>query len=189
MKKTINIKISWLIGLILGVVILILSVIVAINKYKDNVWSEKYREETNVELSEISYEIPKEFEESDYIYSKNYSFYNGNYSCTVKISGERKENIIHRSDDLLNWLKKEIFIYLSDDVSETKELDINNTKSYNIDVKRDFSTESYYAFESSNYYYLLEYRLVDYLQGDRDNNEINICYSSKDKIISSIVLK
>ncbi len=92
MKKTINIKISWLIGLILGVVILILSVIVAINKYKDNVWSEKYREETNVELSEISYEIPKEFEESDYRYSKNYSCYNGNYSCNVKINGERKKN-------------------------------------------------------------------------------------------------
>ena len=45
------------------------------------------------------------------------------------------------------------------------------------------------SFCSSNYYYLLEYRLVDYLQGDRDNNEVNICYSSKDKIISSIVLK
>ena len=166
------------------IVIILLNVVSFIaEKIDDAQYKNKVREQSKIEFSEIEYNIPNEFEDSNFIYSQRYTYDNNEVSCYIDITSYRKYSF----DNLISFFKHYIQVSLEDEVGELNEYEINNKKACNIDVKNRNGNIGYYGFESTNYYYLLSYEIRDDLYGDR--NEENICYSAKDTIINSIKTK
>ena len=181
--KKISISIFGIIGIIVATTVLVIVALIAIVKLGDKFDDVKYK--NNDMFSEISYKIPDEFEEDHYYNSKSYRYDDNGVYCYVDITVEEKGKI-----KIVDWLKENIFLSLDSNVSDVNELKVNNKKAYNINVVKDNSNnKSYYAFESSNYYYLLTYDLSDYSGGDREDLDTNKCYKYKDEIVNSISLK
>ena len=136
-------------------------------------------------FAEISYEVPSKFESSDYTYSRHYSYYDNDVYCNLNI--ESDDSSIY--DDFKDWFMNSVHFNLSDKISELKEITINGHEMYYVDKKSKNSTVYYYGVKSSNYYYSITYTLNDYENGDRADIDTNLCYTAKDKIISTIQVK
>ena len=142
--------------------------------------------EDNEELfGEISYDVPSGFELDEYYGSKYYNFESDGIYCSFFIDADDGKY----RDDLKKWFSGRIYYSLNDEIGELKELTINDSKMYYIDKKSNYSTEYYYGISSSNYYYFITYRITDYDNGDREDIDSNLCYNSKDEIISTIKVK
>lgn len=136
---------------------------------------------SNARYDEISYEVPSEFTGS----SHYYSYYGDSISCHIDVDAYEKDSY----ESPKKVLEDNVYFQLDDEVSDLKEEEFNGIKMYYVSKKNSASEEYYYAFESTNYIYSFEYDISDYLHGDREDSENNICYTAMDKIISSIKVK
>ena len=176
MKYKINTKIVPIIVTCIIALVIVIYVVDRDNDYEEN-------EEL---FSEISYEVLPEFELDDEYYgSKYYRFESDDVYCSFDVNVDEKDD----SGDLKKWFSSHIYSNLSDKVGELKELTINDNKVYHIYKKSNYDIEYYYGISSSNYYYLITYRITDYEKGDREDIDSNLCYNAKDKIISTIKVK
>ncbi len=153
-------------------------------------YTRTHKEKNEDYFTEISYKVPKTFEEDDYSNSKYYSFYDTSLNCTIDIRADKK---LHE-ESFEKWFKGEINFNLNDEVSELEQLDINGNKILGIQKKsgENYSwseVERYYGVESSNYYYIIDYRIIDYKNGDRTDTETSMCLSTLDTFLSSIKTK
>ena len=137
--------------------------------------------ETNTRYDELSYEVPSKFKGS----SHYYSYYEDSVSCHIDFDAYEKNSY----ESPKKVLEDNVYFQLDDEVSDLKEEEFNGIKMYYVSKKNSASEEYYYAFESTNYIYSFEYDISDYLHGDREDSENNICYTAMDKIISSIKVK
>ena len=70
-----------------------------------------------------------------------------------------------------------------------EELKINNNKVLYLSVKTKNEIVYYYGVEGTEKYYMLEYKIHDYKNGDRTDLDTNICYTAKDEMLNSIKIK
>lgn len=82
-------------------------------------------------------------------------------------------------------LEKVVNFTLADEVSKIQELDLS-VKGKQLTIKGEDETNYYYSIESSNYYYLINYEITDYKNGDREDATTNKCITSREKIIDTI---
>ena len=139
-------------------------------------------------FSEIGYIMPDEFDE-EFVGEEyaNYSYNDEDELCYVRITAHDKQ-YIYNFDDLEGLFKESITYTLNDKVGEVTKVKINNNEGLYVDKITDYSTTHYYGFETANYYYILEYQIYDDSHGD-NALEDSVCYSSLDKILSSIKIK
>ncbi len=176
MKYTINKK---AIPVFVVLFIVIVFVIFFKTRNSDNLFSDNL-------FSEISYEVPSNFEsEEDYTYSRYYRYYDNDVYCNLSVSAD--ESTIY--GDFKEWFANSVHFNLNDKVSELKEITINGNEMYYVDKKSKNSTVYYYGVKSSNYYYSITYTLNDYENGDRADIETNLCYTAKNQIINTVKVK
>ena len=145
-------------------------------------------------FEEISYDVPSIFRlEYEYDGIKRYEYNSDSVSCDIYFDSYRK--IIYYSDtDKEYWFRRRINIDLNAIVSDVEELDINDNKVLHVTIKDvSFSHVQpilyhYYEFVSSNYEYLIKYRI------DNDNDEeidykTHPCFKYMDELIYSVKLK
>ena len=173
-----------LMGIVIGIAIILVIVLAILQSYKD------YPEEEKESFDEISYTVPSEFEVSEYSDSKYYFYYDSDVKCSLDITLTEKA----RERSFEKWFKGEITFTLNDELGELEELDINGNKILGIQKRRgeDYSwsqVEYYYGVESSNYYYMINYNIIDYDKGDREASESSLCLTALDSILSSIKTK
>ncbi len=144
------------------------------------------KEEENHDFDEIEYIIPDEFEETDgSIYSKSYYYRDDDAYCYIYVRPDEKDLY---NEDKEVWFKGNIRLSLNDKVSDLKELDVNGKKVLFVEKDSNGDITKYYAFESSNNYYLLEYEINRY----NDENETyknSPCYTLVDEVINSVKTK
>jgi len=138
------------------------------------------------EFKEISYNVPSVFKkDDDYTFSKYYDYEENNVNCTISFSASDKSIYKNKED----WFKGTFTFTLNDKVSDLKEEEINGNKVLFIEKKSEKVTDYYYGFESTNYYYLINYNIYDYKDGDREDIDTNKCFTLRENIISSVKLK
>lgn len=138
--------------------------------------------EGNTSFYEITYTVPDIF---DYEYGDTIITYenkDGVGICDMSVSEHDKE------DDFGHWFRGNIFFSLNDEVDDITEVDINNNTALYTKRVSEYGTEYFYGFESINNYYLLTYTIYNDNHGDNVNDD-NECYSSLDKVLSSIEIK
>ena len=171
------------IPLIAIVIIIVLTGVVVLSVVSmflsDKMDDERYERELKKSFSEIEYTVPGEFINT---YEYNYRYDEDDCSCSIYFNSSKKY------DDLFeDWFKGQIYLDLSADVSEQEEIDVNGNKALHIDVKNKYSYRRYYGFESSNYYYIVEFNIYDSKHGDGTEN--SECYSSVETVLNSIKIK
>ena len=161
--------------------ILIFIVILGCGLY--NVYKVNY-DDDNRDLDLITYDIPSEFEKSEYgVY---YHYYGeDNISCSFHMDSF----YVNRYLSGKSYLENNVFVYLSDEVSEIKEVNLNGDIWYSFYKKNGGKMIYYYATVKDNLGYYFEYGIDDYENGDYEGEVSDFCYSSLDKIISSIRIK
>lgn len=143
-------------------------------------------EEKQIYKEKIVYKIPKKFEK---IYDDYYNYDTDDVYCSINITETEKSLYYNSYTSLDEYLKNNITIHLSDQVSDMEELKINNNKVLYLSVKTKNEIVYYYGVEGTEKYYMLEYKIHDYKKGDRKDIDTNICYTAKDKILNSIEIK
>ena len=144
------------------------------------------KEEENHDFDEIEYIIPDEFEETDgSIYSKSYYYRDDDAYCYIYVRPDEK-NLYNEDKEV--WFKGNIRLSLNDKVSDLTELDVNGKKVLFVEKESDGDITKYYAFESSNYYYLLEYEINKY-HTENETNRNDICSNLVDEVINSVKTK
>lgn len=177
MNNKTNIKMIF-ISLICLIVLIIGIVLLKNHDYYDNNKDELF--------SEISYDVLPEFKlDNSFHSSKYYNYDNGNIYCSFIVDADEKEY----NDDFKTWFSKHIYYNLNDKVGELKEITINNNTMYYIDKISGYDTAYYYGLQTSNYYYFITYRITDYEKGDIEDIDTNLCYTAKDKFISTVTIK
>ena len=170
--------------ILIAIIIIIICIIITyfINSKREDIEYER-REENK--YSEIEYSVPSELTKSEYDnHYYSYDNFDSRISCYLSIYPFEKK--YHGSFE--EWFKKSISITLNSEVSEVKKLTIDGKDALYVEVLDDGNNKHYYGVSSSNYYYQIEYRINDYLMGDRVDDD-NVCFTSEDKIISSIKIK
>ena len=170
-------------GLIIGITIIVgilaLTLIFGspsrINNNKD------YEKERENEFSEIEYKVPKYFDKDEGIYYRDYSYSKNSIYCDLSVSNYDKK--YYKSPQEI--LEKVVTFTLADEVSGIQELDLS-VKGKQLIIKGEDETNYYYSIESSNYYYLFDYEITDYKNGDREDATTNKCITSREKIIDTI---
>ena len=152
-------------------------------KDKKETKSELSRDEY-IRMNEITFDVPLEFKahygEMNAIFEYKED---DNLSCTLFVSRYKPEYHIYE------WFKRQIRYY-NVNIDYNSKFVQNGITIYQFEYDKDPTrTEYYYALASNNYYYLFNYIILDDLKGDRENLDSSICYSSREKIISSIKLK
>ena len=177
LKKKIEIPVYVL--LIIGLIVLLIPLgIFMLIKIEDAM----YEKDIQKEYSEISIDVPKEFEKMG-----KYSFYsysNDGVSCHIDIYPSEKYE-----KNFEKWFKSNVYNDLNDTVSDIKEESINGYKVLTTVVKSPSHTEYYYGFNGTNYYYNITYDIYDSSNGDRVDTDSNLCFTAKDAILSSVKLK
>ena len=171
----------WVVVVLISIVAIVLLYLICsiISDYKDEL---KYRKIREIEYSEITYDIPSEFESNDEL--KSYSYNDNSAFCHIYFYASDKY-----INDFKEWFKGNITSDLSKEVSEIKEIEINGKKAYYVEIKDNKTTEHVYGIESTNYFYSVSYYLSDYKYKDRDDIDTNLCFTSENKIINSINVK
>jgi hypothetical protein len=170
-----------LILVIVAIIIVVMFLIIKSVSFKEDA-------KDTLVFSEISYEVPKEFElDNSITHNRLYSYSEDSLYCYLTISSYEKEYY----DDFEEWFKERIVFNLNDKVSDLEQLNVNGNNILHINRVRnkENSKNSYYGLSSKNYYYFINYDITDYLNGDRENMDDNLCYNAIDEIISSIKLK
>ena len=180
MKK--KIKMPMWVAVLVGIIFIIVFIFVLLKFVYEVDFNNKYEEERKLELSEINYVIPEEFEKYKSI--ESYSLDENDVYCRAYISASKKYNW-----EFEEWFKGQIYSDLNTEVSSIEELDVNGKVAYRVDTKRSNSEEHNYGFESTNYFYLVSYKITDYKNGDREDLDTNKCFTSEYKIINSITLQ
>ncbi len=170
---------------IVGVVIIAFIGLVVFHFISQITNNKKEKEEMELRFKEITFSVPSEFEYEPYYTIKDYSYSDNGVYCNFAIRSSDKEYY----DSLEEWFKERINFNLNDKVSELKEVDINGKTFLNINKEYVNEKSYYYGVSSSNYNYFIEYTISDYMNGDREDINDNLCYNSFDKIISSINVK
>jgi len=153
------------------------------HKDKKETKSELSRDEY-IKINEITFDVPLEFEA---FYDEKNAIFNykedDNLSCMLSVSQNIPEYHIYE------WFKRQIRYY-NVNIDYNSKFVQNGITIYQYEYDKDPTrTEYYYALASNNKYYLFNYIIFDGLKGDRENLDSSICYSSREKIISSIKLK
>ncbi len=153
------------------------------HKEKEEVQYELTRDEY-IKINEITFDVPLEFKahygEMNAIFEYKED---DNLSCTLFVSRYKPEYHIYE------WFKRQIR-YNNANIAYDSKFVQNGITIYQFKYNKDTTTtEYYYALASKNFYYLFKYIIFDNLNGDRGNLDSSICYSSREKIISSIKLK
>lgn len=96
----------------------------------------------------------------------------------------------NRTEHFEYWFKDYIWFNLNDKVDEVTSVNINNNSALTTKKISNhtyyMSTDIYYGFESANHYYMLKYSICDDTYGDSEESMNSECYSSLDKILSTI---
>lgn len=171
---------------IFGIIGSIIALIIIVSVVSGKVEEQKYREEDKKMYNEIKYEVPDELENDSDLYHPWFSKYERDYSCFFTVYANKKEYY----DSMEEYLKTAVSANIGDEVSEIEELEFQE-KMYSVSVtkKKTSEVDYYYVVESKNYYYELKYHIMDYQKGDRDDIDTNVCYTSKDKILKTILTK
>ena len=142
-----------------------------------------FSDDEEVITEKLEYKIPKQFKKSEY--GDYYKYDTNDINCSFEIENRNK---LFSYKTLEEYLKDNIMVYLSNEVSDIKEIEINNIKLLYIVVKTKYSEEHYYGLEGTENYYMLKYTITDSKKGDRNDINTNLCYISKDKILNSIII-
>lgn len=173
-NKKDTIKVITIIGVMILLGIILLSSLAKINE--DNT----YEREREREFSEIEFIVPKYFEKDEILY-KDYSYKENSVYCDLSVINYDKR--YYKSPDEI--LERFVSFTLADEVSGIQELDLS-VKGKQLIIKGEDETNYYYSIESSNYYYLINYEITDYKNGDREDATTNKCITSREKIINTI---
>lgn len=175
--------------IVFGIVGAIIALIVVAALVGEKYEYDNYNKEYSKMYEEISYTVPKELKDSEYsnIKDHRYSYFEDDCYVSFNVEADDKEYY----DNTEEYLKKSIYTSIDNKVSEVEEIEMNGEKFYSVNIKEKKSgtIEYYYALESTNYYYLLRYRLVDDSNGDVAGIEDSICYTAKDQILKTIHTK
>lgn len=156
-----------------------------LHKEKEEVQYELTRDEY-IKINEITFDVPLDFQAS---YNENTAVFkyheDDSLSCTLWVSRNKPEYHIYE------WFKRQIrYNNANANVDYDSKFVQNGITIYQFEYRNDPTmVEYYYALASNNYYYLFHFIICDDLKGDRGNLDSSICYSSREKIISSIKLK
>lgn len=161
--------------IILGVVVVVGMLVYSFIKYD--------RENEYVDsLENISYDVPREFEKSEY--GEYYHYYGDDISCDFEV----RDFYVYSYGDGKEYLENNVSVHLSDKVSFVEEVDVNGDMWYYFSKKNRGDVSYYYAIVKDNKGYYMEYSIRDYLNGDYSENN-NFCMASYGEIISSVKLK
>jgi len=174
MVKAIVIIVS-IIFSIIGIFSFIFIVFIIVDTVEDKMYDNEVRES----FSELILDAPDEFDKDDTYYI-NYSYDDNGTYCYMNIYPSEKYNTLEYE------FNESVRYTLNDKVSGLNELNINGNKVLNAEVETEDSKEYYYGIESKNYYYIIKYSIYDNMKGDRSDIDTNLCYSAKDRIISSL---
>ncbi len=163
---------------VLGVIVLVILIGFIYNRIEESNW----KKELLKDYDEIEYSVPNEFEKLGDFHS--YGYYSDDVTCRFSIVASDKYE-----EDTEKWFKSNIYSDLNSKVSSVEKKTINGKEVYYVQIKSHHSVEHHYGFISSNHYYDIEYKINDSLDGDRVNLDKFLCYSSLDKVISSIKTK
>ena len=161
----------------IGVVVVVIIVVSFVRYYEDS-----FDDEEDY-LKDISYDVPREFEKSEY--GEYYHYYGDDVSCHFEVM----DFSTYSSKSGKEYLENNVSFYLSDEVSEIKEVDLNGDLWYSFSKKNDSGISYYYAIVKDDKGYCLEYTIRDYYHGDYSGNENNFCKASYGEVISSVKLK
>ena len=161
----------------IGVVVVVIIVVSFVRYYEDNFY---YEEEY---LQNISYDVPREFEKSEY--GEYYHYYGDDVSCHFEVM----DFSTYSSKSGKEYLENYVSVHLSDEVSDVKEVDLNGDMWYYFSSKNRGNISYYYAIVKEDKGYYLEYTIRDDKNGDYGNGENNFCKVSYGEIISSVTLK
>ncbi len=134
-------------------------------------------------LENISYDVPGEFEKSEY--GEYYHYYGNNVSCNFEVN----DFSIYSYSNGKEYLEDSVSVHLNDEVSDIKEVDLNGDLWYSFSKKNDSGISYYYAIVKGDKGYYLEYEIRDSYHGDYSDNENNFCKASYGEVISSVKLK
>ena len=158
-----------------GLVVVIILVVSFVRYYED---SSYYEEEY---LKNISYNVPEKFERSKY--GEYYHYYGDGISCDFEV----REISVYSYKSGKEYLENNVSVYLSDEVSDVKEVDLNGDMWYSFSKKNSDGVSYYYATVRDDKGYYLEYEIRNYHHGDYSGN--NFCNASYGEVISSVKLK
>ena len=161
-------------------------VIIMISAYLIDQYQYQYYYDNKNMFSEISYTIPKGFKKDDeYHYTKYYTYSKNDVYCNIDIDVTEKDYY----KDVKEWVNRIVHFNLTDKISNPTDININNIDMYYVDKKNENAEEYYYGMESSHYFYMITYKIRDSLNGDRADKDNNLCYTAKEKLLSSIIIQ
>ena len=141
------------------------------------------RYDDNDYVENISYDVPSKFEKSNY--GEYYHYYGDGVSCDFSV----EDFSTYSYSDGKKYLERGVSIYLSDEVSEVREVDINGDLWYSFGRKNGGDVSYYYAIVKDGKGYFLEYSIRDHMNGYYDGDKDSFCKDSYDRIIKSVKLK
>ena len=174
-----------------GITIIIIIIIFIKNKLVNSM--SNLNETTNYDkkafdkVHEINYSVPTDFKWSYNNDGSNHTYYNdmkNGIFCWFYFKKYEKDNTSFEK-----WFREESTpgivnsYYTSSKISKIVN---NNVNVYYREGEDEFSFQYFYGFETTNYYYLLDYYISDEQHGDRNNH---ICYTTKEQLLSTITLK
>ena len=162
--------------ILIGVVIVVLLLIIFYVRY----YEDSYDDDGEF-LKNISYDVPREFEKSKY--GEYYHYYGDNVSCNFEID----DFSVYSYKSGKEYLENNVSVYLSDEVSDVKEVDVNGDMWYSFSKKNNSGISYYYATVKDDNGYYFEYEIRDYYHGDYGSN--NFCDASYGEVVSSVKLK
>ena len=160
----------------IGVVVVVILVVSFVRYYEDS-----YNNEDEY-LKNISYSVPLEFEKSKY--GEYYHYYGDDVSCDFEV----REVSAYSYESGKEYLENNVSVYLSDEVREVKEVDVNGVLWYSFSRKNSDGISYYYATVRDDKGYYFEYEIRDYYHGENGSSN-NYCEASYGEIVSSIYLK
>ena len=169
------------IALIIIIIFLIIFISILVPLIAKTITNKNNYSDEEVITEKLEYKIPKQFKKSEY--GDYYRYDADDIDCSFEIEDRNKS---FSYETLEEYLKDNIMVYLSNKVSDIKEIEINNMKWLYIEVKTKYGEEYYYGLEGTENYYMIKYSIRDSKKGDRNDINTNLCYTSKDKIINSI---
>ena len=146
-----------------------------------------YDKKTFDKVHEINYSVSPDFTSSYNNDSSNHTYYNDEKNgifCWFYFKKYEKDNTSFEK-----WFRDESTprivsgYYTSSKISKIVN---NNVNVYYREGVDEFGFRYFYGFETTNYYYLLDYYISDEQHGDRNNH---ICYTTKEQLLSTITLK
>lgn len=187
MKKQVLNGILSFVGITIIIIIISFITNILINSMSNLNETTNYDKKTFDKVHEINYSVSTDFISSYNNDGSNHTYYNDEKNgifCWFYFKKYEKDNTSFEK-----WFREESTprivsgYYTSSKISKIVN---NNVNVYYREGVDEFSFRYFYGFETTNYYYLLNYYINDEQHGDRNNH---ICYTTKEQLLSTITLK